>query len=111
MLTILKEFSPTAFQMLKDADGFTNHPEIAEDYFDMCSRFIKQCPDLLYANELLRSILQCALLGLGLHHKEACSAVMQFVAWLIGEGGAPARAQSCFVGTDHLAPPSLRSRR
>lgn len=83
---VFREFSQRSFKILCNLDGFTNHPDVAEDFFEFVSRFLRRCPAIIFKDPLLPVVFECGLGGLGIHHREACMALMQFFGLLIHEG-------------------------
>jgi len=62
------------------------NPDFTEDYFEMVHRYLKKCPDIVFSSDILPQIFQCGLFGLGVFHREAISAVMNFYGTLITYG-------------------------
>jgi len=92
--------SQRVLQILKNGDSFQEKPDIVEDYFELASRFTRRCPQLIFNNPILIQVFACGTHGLGLQHKEALSALMQFFGTLLNcgcdgrDGPAPAPYKS-----------------
>jgi len=82
----LTEFSQRTFLILKDKQSVVENPDFTEDFFEMVNRYLKKCPQLVFASPTLPAMFQCGLLGLGIFHREAISAIMNFFGTLITFG-------------------------
>jgi hypothetical protein len=81
--TVLGSFAERTLFLLKDADAFTEYPDVVEDFCELLSRFLIHRPALLVTHAALPSIMQCLLNGMHVAHREACSSLMQFVDKLV----------------------------
>jgi len=76
LLDMFTRFSEAVFSQLSSLDAFTAKPQLVEEYFYLVSRFLQHCPTSLLASPLLGAVLQCAVVGLEVDHREAHSGVV-----------------------------------
>ncbi|GBG59060.1 hypothetical protein CBR_g24406 [Chara braunii] len=70
-------FSQT-IQLLRDIKDFTNNPDTADDCFLLASRCIRYCPHLIVPTPILPQLLDCAMAGMTVQHREACKSILAF---------------------------------
>eukprot|EP00898_Chlorokybus_atmophyticus_P004078 jgi/Chlat1/4671/Chrsp3S05637 len=75
LLSTLFDLSCATVRTLED---MTAQPDIVDDLFLLASRCLKSCPQLFIPAKLPQ-LIQCALVGTGIQHREACSSVMFFI--------------------------------
>jgi len=59
---------------------FTARPDIADDCFLLASRCIRYCPDLFVPTEIFPRLLDCAMAGVTIQHREACKSILCFLS-------------------------------
>lgn len=72
-------FSHTACLLTKIQD-FTSRPDIADDCFLLASRCIRYCPQLFFPSTVFPSLVDCAMIGITVQHREACNSILNFVS-------------------------------
>lgn len=68
-----------SFSFLKSHEDLTRHPDVVEELFYMMSRMITHCPIPLVMSPLLRSLFQCAAVGMQLDHRDANKGTLNFI--------------------------------
>jgi len=69
----------TVFHGLRTMEDFTAHPDVVEEFFFMTGRMVTICPSPVVQSSLLNPLLQCAALGMRLHHKGANRGTLNFL--------------------------------
>ncbi|GLJ36877.1 hypothetical protein SUGI_0745270 [Cryptomeria japonica] len=64
--------------LLKTIQEFTSRPDIADDCFLLASRCIRYCPHLLISSSVFASLVECAMTGVTIQHREACQSILTF---------------------------------
>lgn len=59
--------------------GYTNYPNIIEDFFGMCLRYMKYAPKLVFESEIISSLLQFSIVVIGIEHIDAAKALYLFL--------------------------------
>lgn len=72
-------FSHTACLLTKIQD-FTARPDIADDCFLLASRCIRYCPQLFFPSTVFPSLVDCAMVGITVQHREACNSILNFLS-------------------------------
>jgi len=54
-------------------------PDIVDDFFGMCMRYIKYCPNIYYEMPHWPDIVKLAILGIGIDHAPAAKALYMFI--------------------------------
>ncbi|KAL6641081.1 hypothetical protein ACP70R_019262 [Stipagrostis hirtigluma subsp. patula] len=72
-------FSHT-IQLLRTIQDFTARPDIADDCFLLASRCMRYCPDLFVPTEMFQRLLDCAMAGITIQHREACKSILSFLS-------------------------------
>ncbi|KAL7536651.1 hypothetical protein ACHAXR_009842 [Thalassiosira sp. AJA248-18] len=80
---MVANLSATVFNALRTSDDFTAHPDVVEEFFFMAGRMINYCPSPLVQSSLLNSLLQCAALGMKLHHRDANRGTLNFLESMV----------------------------
>jgi transportin-3 len=87
LINMMKALCQTAFGFLTSLSDLTNHPDVVEELFYCTGRMIKQCPEpLVNTGDLLSSLVQCALVGMELDHRDANRGTLNFIHHLVTYG-------------------------
>mmetsp|Transcript_23101 Transcript_23101/g.33099 ORF Transcript_23101/g.33099 Transcript_23101/m.33099 type:complete len:595 (-) Transcript_23101:262-2046(-) len=79
LFELISELSTTVFTRLTSLEDFTQHPDVVEEYFYLIGRFMTYCPEPLVVSPLFRTIIQWAIVGLHIHHREANKGTLNFL--------------------------------
>lgn len=71
-------FSHTICLLTKIQD-FTARPDIADDCFLLASRCIRYCPQLFIPSTVFPSLVDCAMIGITVQHREASNSILTFL--------------------------------
>lgn len=77
LITIL--FSHTR-KLLTTIEDFTARPDIADDCYLLASRCIRYCPDLFIPSSVFPSIVDCAIVGTTIQHRDACRSILTYLS-------------------------------
>ncbi|KAF9624704.1 hypothetical protein IFM89_012997 [Coptis chinensis] len=101
-------FSHTTHLLLKIQD-FTDRPDIADDCFLLASRCIRYCPHLIVPSSAFPSLVDCAMTGITIQHREACSSILTFLSDVFDLGNSTLGEQYKSVRDNVVVPrgPSL----
>jgi transportin-3 len=83
---LISELSSTIFERMISLDDFTEHPDVVEEYFYLVGRFMTYCPEPLVLSPLFRKIIQRAVVGLHIHHREAHKGTLNFLETTVAFG-------------------------
>jgi transportin-3 len=83
---MINAMASVSFSFLKSLDDFTRHPDVVEELFYMMGRMVTHCPIPLVMSPLLRSLFQCAAVGMQLDHREANKGTLNFLENSISSG-------------------------
>ncbi|CAK9184734.1 unnamed protein product [Ilex paraguariensis] len=72
-------FSHTTCLLTKIQD-FTSRPDIADDCFLLASRCIRYCPQLFFPSAVFASLVDCAMIGITVQHREASNSILTFLS-------------------------------
>ncbi|KAG2537503.1 transportin MOS14-like [Panicum virgatum] len=72
-------FSHTV-QLLRTIQDFTARPDIADDCYLLGSRCIRYCPNLFVPTEMFQRLVDCAMAGITIQHREACKSILSFLS-------------------------------
>ncbi|KAF5195980.1 Transportin mos14 [Thalictrum thalictroides] len=72
-------FSHTTHLLTKIQD-FTSRPDIADDCFLLASRCIRYCPLIFVPSPVFPSLVDCAMIGVTIQHREACTSILTFLS-------------------------------
>jgi transportin-3 len=86
LLGMVSAMATTCFSFLRNVDELTAHPDVVEELFYMMGRMMSNCPDPLVQSPLLRSLLQCAAVGMQLDHHGANKGTLKFLENTISYG-------------------------
>jgi len=76
----------TVFSFLRTLEELTNYPDVVEEFFYLMGRMVTYCPDPVVASPLLRSLVQCAVVGMQLQHSGANKGTLKFLENTISYG-------------------------
>ncbi|KAH7433967.1 hypothetical protein KP509_07G095100 [Ceratopteris richardii] len=65
--------------VLTNIEAFTSLPDIADDCFLLASRCTRYCPNLLVPSPIFAPLVDCAMTGVTIQHREACSSILTFL--------------------------------
>lgn len=88
ILHILSVFSQTTLRFFNnDFNQLTQNPHLVEDFYDLCGRTIESQPELLFSSpDMLLQIVQVAIIGIQVQHREANSSVIRFIISFLQQG-------------------------
>lgn len=86
LIDMFQSFCGPTFTMLEEPYGLRNHPDIVDDLFRLCFRFILRAPIVFLQSSQVWSLLTCAILCCCLDHKDANESVCKFVVEFIKKG-------------------------
>lgn len=69
--------------MLRSLRDVSDHPDVADDTFLLAGRALSYAPRLLLTPQLLSVLLDSALAGLLVQHREACCSILAFIVRLL----------------------------
>ncbi|KAG9439130.1 hypothetical protein H6P81_019295 [Aristolochia fimbriata] len=85
-------FSHTT-HILRTIQDFTARPDIADDCFLLASRCIRYCPHIFIPSSIFPSLIDCAMIGITVQHREACKSILAFLSDVLllanSKGGGP----------------------
>ena len=76
---MVASLSSSVFNALRTTNDFIAHPDVVEEFFFMIGRMVNYCPSPLVQSSLLNSLLQCAAIGMKLHHRDANRGTLNFL--------------------------------
>ncbi|GMH21453.1 hypothetical protein Nepgr_023295 [Nepenthes gracilis] len=71
-------FSHTT-RLLTSIQDFTSRPDIADDCFLLASRCIRYCPQIFILSAVFPSLVDCAMIGITVQHREASNSILSFL--------------------------------
>ncbi|KAH9299652.1 hypothetical protein KI387_031334, partial [Taxus chinensis] len=86
---LITELFQHTIDLLKTIQEFTSRPDIADDCFLLASRCIRYCPHLLIFSSIFASLVDCAMAGITIQHREACQSVLTFLTDILDVGMSP----------------------
>mmetsp|Transcript_9309 Transcript_9309/g.18906 ORF Transcript_9309/g.18906 Transcript_9309/m.18906 type:complete len:1050 (+) Transcript_9309:124-3273(+) len=86
MYDMVAKISSTVFYAFRGTDDFIANPDVVEEFFFMASKMVYYCPGPLIQSNLLNSMLQCAAVGMKLHHRDANRGTLNFLESLVSYG-------------------------
>lgn len=72
-------FSHT-IKLLSTIQDFTARPDIVDDCYLLASRCIRYCPDLFVPTSVFPSLVDCAMIGATIQHRDACRSILTFLS-------------------------------
>lgn len=66
--------------LLATIRDFTARPDIADDCFLLASRCIRYCPQIFIPSPVFPSLVDCAMIGITVQHREASNSIMSFLS-------------------------------
>ncbi|GAA0171554.1 transporter [Lithospermum erythrorhizon] len=66
--------------LLTKIQDFTSRPDIADDCFLLASRCIRYCPQLFFPSSVFSSLVDCAMVGITVQHREASNSILNFLS-------------------------------
>ena len=79
LMQMVKSFAQPTFKILSVERGLFNHPDTVDDFFRLCIRCLQQCTLTFLRNDQMDSIVQLAVVGTTLDHRDANLSVMKFL--------------------------------
>ncbi|KAJ0970466.1 hypothetical protein J5N97_023343 [Dioscorea zingiberensis] len=80
----LKSLIETLFnhttKLLTKIQDFTARPDIADDCFLLASRCIRYCADLFVFSSVFPLLIDCAMIGITIQHRDACKSILTFLS-------------------------------
>ena len=78
---MLTEMSSVTFGFIRTLPDFVNHPDVVEEFFFLAGRMMTYCPDPLVVQSpsLLHSLVQCAIVGIEMDHKDGNRGILNFL--------------------------------
>ncbi|KAL3618005.1 hypothetical protein CASFOL_038326 [Castilleja foliolosa] len=72
-------FSHTTIMLAKIED-FSSRPDLVDDCFLLASRCIRYCPQLFFPSPVFPCLVDCAMIGLTVQHREASNSILSFLS-------------------------------
>ncbi|KAL5747312.1 hypothetical protein ACOSP7_024309 [Xanthoceras sorbifolium] len=66
--------------ILTSIQEFTSRPDVADDCFLLASRCIRYCPQLFIPSSVFPSLVDCAMIGITVQHREASNSILTFLS-------------------------------
>ncbi|XP_031250854.1 transportin MOS14-like [Pistacia vera] len=66
--------------LLTSIDEFTSRPDVADDCFLLASRCIRYCSQLFIPSPVFPSLVDCAMMGITVQHREASNSILTFLS-------------------------------
>ncbi|KAK3170493.1 hypothetical protein Dsin_032664 [Dipteronia sinensis] len=66
--------------LLTSIEEFTSRPDVADDCFLLASRCIRYCPQLFIPSSIFPSLVDCAMIGITVQHREASNSILTFLS-------------------------------
>lgn len=60
-------------------DGFRQHPDMVDDFYRLCLRFVQKCPGVFLQSQYCRKLLEMAINAVSIEHREANQSVTKFL--------------------------------
>jgi len=83
---MINAMASVSFSFLGNLEDLTSHPDVVEELFYMMGRMMSYCPEPLVTSPLLRSLFQCAIVGMQLDHRNAHKGTLNFLENSISYG-------------------------
>ncbi|PIN22652.1 Nuclear transport regulator [Handroanthus impetiginosus] len=72
-------FNQTTIMLTKIQD-FGSRPDLVDDCFLLASRCIRYCPQLFFPSPVFPCLVDCALIGVTVQHREASNSILNFLS-------------------------------
>lgn len=72
-------FNHTTFMLTKIQD-FASRPDLVDDCFLLASRCIRYCPQLFFPSPVFPCLVDCAMIGVTVQHREASNSILNFLS-------------------------------
>ncbi|XP_044477067.1 transportin MOS14-like [Mangifera indica] len=66
--------------LLTSIEEFTSRPDVADDCFLLASRCIRYCSQLFIPSSVFPSLVDCAMIGITVQHREASNSILTFLS-------------------------------
>ncbi|KAL9270842.1 Transportin MOS14-like protein [Drosera capensis] len=66
--------------LLTSIQDFTARPDVADDCFLLASRCIRYCPHILIPSPVFPALVDCAICGITVQHREASNSILSFLS-------------------------------
>ncbi|TYJ25890.1 hypothetical protein E1A91_A07G079800v1 [Gossypium mustelinum] len=66
--------------LLTTIKEFTRRPDIGDDCFLLASRCIRYCPQLFIPSSIFPALVDCAMIGITVQHREASNSILTFLS-------------------------------
>lgn len=86
LFDMISAMATTSFSFLRDLNDLTQHPDVVEELFYLMGRMVSHCPDHLVKSPMLHSLVQCAVVGMQLDHRDANKGTLNFVENTVSYG-------------------------
>lgn len=90
---LITELFGHSISLLKTIQEFTSMPDVADDCFLLASRCIRYCPHLLLTSNIFPPLVDCAMTGITVQHREACQSIFNFLTDIFNVASNPAGSQ------------------
>lgn len=86
LFDMINALATASFTFLRNLNDLTGHPDVVEELFYLMGRMVNYCPDQFVTSPLLRSLFQCAAVGMQLDHRDANKGTLNFLENTISYG-------------------------
>lgn len=86
LIEMFQAFCGPTFQLLNRTNGLRDNPDVVDDLFRLCSRFLQRCPTPFLQAPTMEPLFQCALASSSIDHREVNSSVMKFLYDILRAG-------------------------
>eukprot|EP01116_Phalansterium_solitarium_P024098 TRINITY_DN8713_c0_g1_i1.p1 TRINITY_DN8713_c0_g1~~TRINITY_DN8713_c0_g1_i1.p1 ORF type:complete len:908 (-),score=251.17 TRINITY_DN8713_c0_g1_i1:153-2876(-) len=83
LLAALDELTRHTLLSLPSVEACETHPDLTEEFFELCCRFMRRSPVAFVSSSLLLNVFQQALATINMQHREASRSVLTFVEQLL----------------------------
>ncbi|CAN0903230.1 Transportin MOS14 [Linum grandiflorum] len=90
--------------LLTNIEDFTLRPDIADDCFLLASRCMRYCPQLFIPSQVFPSLVDCAMIGVTVQHREASNSILTFLADIFDLGNSSLGEQFLSIRNNVVAP-------
>ncbi|GAB2240674.1 hypothetical protein Droror1_Dr00021192 [Drosera rotundifolia] len=75
--------------LLTSIQDFTARPDVADDCFLLASRCIRYCPQILIPSPVFPALVDCAICGITVQHREASNSILSFLSDVLDLSHSP----------------------